>query len=901
MSHQPFTRLALIGLLFIGAAATLSGQDGKAQLPPLTPLAWTLEEAEGHLALSPGDPYLQYVTLQLARQHGDDARILRQIETMSPRDARGGQRGQVDVFSLFTGALAVQESLQLETLRDRRNLVASQQLADPRSLAGPTIESHPWERMLAGKTPVISPLARMVPADQYLVQARSLTRLLELLDAGDLWGLHLFNQAAQDATSARVGERLREQLAVRTDPLSRPFYDLVVDQVAVTGSDLYLREGSDVTLIFQLKQPTVFQARMDQFLSEAAQHAGAIRSRGELLGVPYDHVATPGREVHVFSAYPRPDQHVRSNSKVALERVLAVITRRPAAAEAVEPLGETAEFRFIRTLMPEGAPEEDAFIYLSDAFIRRLVGPKLKLTERRRMVVYNHLRMIGHAALLFRTQFGRPPQSLAELVETRCAPGKFGEGDLANPFGGAYSFSADGLSGQCSLVGAPGELTPCCELPLENITQQEAQEYQAFVEQYNQYWRTFFDPIAIRVQMTPERYRAETIVLPLIDNSIYTSLDSLLGGRPEPLDSLPAPAGNIFSLALKLNKADLLSWGRDFQLNWGLRRQRDAGAHVEPPDAREFLALGLGNQIGLHLYDAQQMFDFNLPSFLGEAAGTFGGRNLINDEVLWISLLVATLNSPAYVSVPVADRQVVDGFLDQLDAFLAAEARRREGNGWLEVNTDYYQLDAAPTGPKVRAFALQLGPIKWRFFLARIGDGLYLASKKFILDDLAALDSQAPGTAPPARDNPVAHAMVRVRPQNWKLVLPDFDLGWAENHRLACLNNLGPLSGVSRGYVAQHPDAVKGDPLKVNAEIMRQAQRIYGVDFLALEGGRYLLAADGKTMTHSRYGSLVSPRQPARLEAESQTHRLLRDSGNLTAALTFLPDGLHAVLTWDKK
>src|SRR5688572_28050744 len=97
--------------------------------------------------------------------------------------------------------------------------------------------------------------------------------------------------------------------------------------------------------------------------------------------------------------------------------------------------------------MPEGAAEEDAFIYLSDTFIRRLVGAQLKLTERRRMIVYNHLRMIGHAAMLFRSQFGRAPQSLVELAETDCAPGKFGEAELANPFGGTYSLSPDGLLG----------------------------------------------------------------------------------------------------------------------------------------------------------------------------------------------------------------------------------------------------------------------------------------------------------------------------------------------------------------------------------------------------------------------------------------------------------------------
>jgi len=62
-------------------------------------------------------------------------------------------------------------------------------------------------------------------------------------------------------------------------------------------------------------------------------------------------------------------------------------------------------------------------IYLSDPFIRCMVGPQLKLTERRRVLVYNHLRMIGHAAMLFRTEHGRAPKSLEELAKTQMRAG----------------------------------------------------------------------------------------------------------------------------------------------------------------------------------------------------------------------------------------------------------------------------------------------------------------------------------------------------------------------------------------------------------------------------------------------------------------------------------------------
>ena len=108
-----------------------------------------------------------------------------------------------------------------------------------------------------------------------------------------------------------------------------------------------------------------------------------------------EYVGTPDRAIYVWSAYPKPDLHVRSNSKAALQRVLRAI----ADDREIARLGESAEYQYIRTLMVRGDEREDVFVYFSDPFIRRLVGPELKLTERRRRIAYNHLRMIGHGAM----------------------------------------------------------------------------------------------------------------------------------------------------------------------------------------------------------------------------------------------------------------------------------------------------------------------------------------------------------------------------------------------------------------------------------------------------------------------------------------------------------------------
>jgi hypothetical protein len=254
---------------------------------------------------------------------------------------------------------------------------------------------------------------------------------------------------------------------------------------------------------------------------------------------------------------------IRGNSRVAFERILEATQGRTTVERPVRRLGDSDEFAYIRTLMPRGAQEEDGFIYLSDPFIRRQVGPQVKLAERRRAICYNHLRMIGNAALLYHTETGRWPDSLLTLSQAKYSPYfKVAQltptPDLTCPDGGNYALSHDGTHGMCSRHGHAHFLTPGCETPLPDVNGEEADEYQGFLQEYNEYWKTYFDPIAIRIQTNPQRYRVETIVLPLINNSIYKSLAETLGGKPQPFAAKPMLPNTIFSLNLRFNKKYLI-------------------------------------------------------------------------------------------------------------------------------------------------------------------------------------------------------------------------------------------------------------------------------------------------------------------------------------------------------
>jgi hypothetical protein len=109
------------------------------------------------------------------------------------------------------------------------------------------------------------------------------------------------------------------------------------------------------------------------------------------------------------------------------------------------------------------------------------------------------------------------------------------------------------------------------------------------------------------------------------------------------------------------------------------------------------------------------------------------------------------------------------------------------------------------------------------------------------------------------------------------------------------------LSSVARAAVAADPDLLKQDPALTGESIVRQAESLYGVTFLPADGGKYLVAPDGKSITHSIYGSQSEPRQRAAPATGGSHADLLSGFAGATAELTFLEDGLHAVLTIERK
>ncbi|MBX9695559.1 MAG: hypothetical protein K2Z81_24460, partial [Cyanobacteria bacterium] len=560
-----------------------------------------------------------------------------------------------------------------------------------------------------------------------------------------------------------------------------------MEENCLAGSDLYLNDGGDISLLVSGSTELVHQ-----LFRGIAEQVSKLESAPEFeyfnhKGVDCVAVTDPESFVRLYSANPIETVHIRSNSRAALMRIIDAITDGDS-----RKLGTIEEFAFVRTLMPwdsEGK-EGDVFIYFSDPFIRNLVGPRIRIAQRRRKICHSHLKMIDSSVLLYCAQERERPSSLDSVVSKQCIPSCVTT--MKCPEGGTYSLDhrtgSDLPVGICSFHGTSSFMKPCIEIPVETVTAEESKAYKQFVDSYNQYWRTYFDPIGIRLTMRDREYVAETVVLPLIDNSIYTGLSSALGRESKPCHNFRTP-NTIFGTTVQLNKELLSAAAKPYSPLLGAVVTRDFQY-----DFRRLLTQGVGNQLSFHVCDAQPTFSLDIPMLMGMVAriavGTGGGAQSLSrvGMPVWTSALVASLQMPVYLAVDVCNGALVDQFMDRFPSYL----RQMES---IRSFVDYSKLEMG-SGRNAHMFAAAIGPLKFRLFVERIGNSVYVATQPQVLDQLWKVEE------PSENDNHGAHALLTLTPSNWNAMRAEACLTWRERNRQSCHRNLGYLTAYGRALNA---------------------------------------------------------------------------------------------------
>ena len=366
------------------------------------------------------------------------------------------------------------------------------------TLKGITVEEMDWNELTKGADPETDPLASYVPADQHVLFFRSFRAMTTLMDEAKANGTPLLHMIMQRSENARTRERSEKQLCLSVSAISRLFGPAVINSVAMTGSDPYLRLGTDVALLFEAKSTDALRAYLKARHAEAATaEADCQLVSGRVSNVSYTGAITPDRAVCSYAA-TLGKVVVVTNSLPQLERLAET------ARDSSKSIAGLQEYRFFRQRYKR-SDDETALLLLSDAAIRRWCSPKWRIATSRRTRA---------AAIMAELQAQHMSELVSGTVRKQQLHSKLYVADVGTLF-----LTRNGVVS--STYGSLDFLTPIIELDFDKVTKQEARAYEAWRNGYQRNWTQAFDPVAIRFSIRDDRLAADLTVMPLIASSEY--------------------------------------------------------------------------------------------------------------------------------------------------------------------------------------------------------------------------------------------------------------------------------------------------------------------------------------------------------------------------------------------
>ena len=475
-------------------------------------------------------------------------------------------RPDEEAYDLFSGGQAVAENLQLD--RNLRSANRDQQpTIDISTLKGITIQQIDWKPLLKGAEPQLDPLAKLIPADQHVLFFPSFEAMTKVSNEANNSDAFLLKATAPRSDDLDIVGRYQRQLGLTLTTLGRMVGPAAIKSIAVTGSDSYFPTGTDVAVLFETDHPDVLLGLVAaQIGMSASKHPGVEPKTGNVKGLKYQGFLSPDREVSSYVA--------QLNGAVVVTNSLAQLERLASVGKGTDPISSLDEYKFFRTRYPLGDKNETAFLFLSDATIRRWCSPRWRIASARRTFTA--------AAMADLTC-----DNVQAIVVGKMQPQPL-HTDLALVDAGQLKLMNWGISS--STQGSLEFMTPIVELPIEKVTKSEADTYNQWRDGYERNWRWAFDPIALRIGVAPDKLSGDLTVMPLIAGSEYRDFLTMSRGAqiaPGAGDPHDALAHAIMAINVKSDR--MREWGN-------MASMLAPQAHIDP--------FGwLGSSVALYLDD----------------------------------------------------------------------------------------------------------------------------------------------------------------------------------------------------------------------------------------------------------------------------------------------------------
>ena len=440
-----------------------------------------------------GRPWFQHQLQQARREQG-------KTESNTDNRNRAGWNSIDRTFDMFSGSRAIAENIQLD-----RNLMVqgdSEQSIDVETIRGITINEFDWTPHLKDKElPKLDRLASFVPHDQHVIFVRSIGSFQAALQQVSSLMSSAFDSFAIQSVDHEVIPGYLRQMAIDMQEIRKQDFAQDVQEIAITGSDPYSELGTDLGVIIQMSNATAAGKFAEYYLKKI----GSNKKLFEDLPSGQNVLADRSLSAHVFV---KESRLVITNSKYQAQRIRECMENR------VADLASLREFHFFRHRY-ELTEDETAFVFMSDAAIRRWCSAKWRIGQSRRLRALALLQSLQakHMKGSSQLEFGQTREVSVSIQEKKIL------GDVTLSRQGVYS----------SKFGSIRFIIPIAELGIDKVTTQEELAYSRWRDGYQRNWSQAFDPIGIQIKLKPKEVFVDLSVIPIIMNSSYGWLSD---GKP---------------------------------------------------------------------------------------------------------------------------------------------------------------------------------------------------------------------------------------------------------------------------------------------------------------------------------------------------------------------------------
>jgi hypothetical protein len=398
-----------------------------------------------------------------------------------------------DSFALFSGGRAISENLALD-----RELILGEdkdgKTVPLSEIKGVTVKAIDWSSRLSEGDVKVDALSLAIPENQHAVFVKSLPELLALIDRAERELIPASQAYSVRNPFRQMARRYKKQMGLDVAAVAARL--LPAKSVAVTGGDPFMPMGSDIAVLMETDSPELLFKAMLKVIESKASDAGA--SETKFLGKGFQYKGFESKDRSFSShVWQMGDVVAVSNSLVQIERLKAVADKKESA------LGATDEFRFFRNRYPLDA-KRSAFVFLSDAAIRRWAGPELRIAASRRTRAFAALGQMTSQALAG----GKVTDEYESLLGETLWEG----GQMISASYGTMNF-----------------MKPSSELGIDTVTEPEKLAYERWRSGYERGWSQVFDPIAISIQNEKEKLGIDLSVMPLTVGSDFEEFIQLCG------------------------------------------------------------------------------------------------------------------------------------------------------------------------------------------------------------------------------------------------------------------------------------------------------------------------------------------------------------------------------------